>query len=228
MSNPNDPISREATDSSKLERQGDEIRADMDRTLDALERKFSPGQLLDQSMEYLRKNGANLANQVGDAVRRHPMPALLTCAGVVWLGTSLAQARSPRQSRPESNDPEPNAEADVPAAGGVVERARASAERAKGRVNAAANVIQDRTSELGGNFGAAVTDHPLAFGALAIAVGAVLGAAIPLSETEKRKIGPVRDRALAKAEEIGVRTYERVKESLSATKAGSAEGSGAT
>ena len=32
-------------DPSDLEREASEIRADMDRTLDALERKFAPGQL---------------------------------------------------------------------------------------------------------------------------------------------------------------------------------------
>lgn len=35
-------------DPAELEREASQIRADMDRTLDALERKFSPSQLLDR------------------------------------------------------------------------------------------------------------------------------------------------------------------------------------
>ena len=44
-------------DASELEREGDEIRADMGRTLDELERKFSPEQMMERSMSFLRENG---------------------------------------------------------------------------------------------------------------------------------------------------------------------------
>ena len=87
--NSTDPISPEVTDSSRLDREGDEIRADMDRTLGALESKFSPGEMLDRSVDYLGRNGSSLANSIGDAVRRHPIPALMTCVGLIWLGSSL-------------------------------------------------------------------------------------------------------------------------------------------
>ena len=36
---------------TELEREGEEIRADLDRTLDEIERKLSPGELLDRSVE---------------------------------------------------------------------------------------------------------------------------------------------------------------------------------
>jgi len=229
--NSSDPISPEVTNSSGLEREGDEIRADMDRTLDALERKFSPGEMLDRSVDYLRRNGSDLANSVGDAVRRHPVPAVMTCVGLIWLGTSLTRERLPGRASPEANDGRSDAEPGS-AAERVTERVRASAGRVKDKVSEKAgevvNVVQQRTSDWRGGLGEAVSSHPLVFGALAIAVGAILGAAIPVSEIEQRRVGPVRDRALAKAEEVGARTYDRVKESLSAAKPERAEGSEAT
>jgi Protein of unknown function (DUF3618) len=230
FTNSSDPISPEVTNSAGLEREGDEIRADMDRTLGALERKFSPGQMLDRSVDYLRRNGSSLANGVGDAVRRHPLPAVMTCVGLVWLGTSLARERLPGPASPQANDG--HAEPEGSAAKRVTERVRASAGRVKDRVGEKAgevvNVVQQRTADWRGGLGEAVTNHPLAFGALAIAVGAVLGAVIPVTEIEQRKVGPVRDRALAKAEEVGARTYDRVKESLSAAKPERVGGSAAT
>ena len=46
-----------AREPNDLERQAEQIRADMDRTLDALERKFSPEQLLDRSHGYMSDHG---------------------------------------------------------------------------------------------------------------------------------------------------------------------------
>ena len=52
----------------QLERAADRIRADLDRTLDALERKVSPSQLLDRSLTYLREHGGEMV----DAVESRP------------------------------------------------------------------------------------------------------------------------------------------------------------
>lgn len=79
---------------SDLEREGEEIRADLDRTLDEIERKLSPGELLDRSVEFLRDNGSDFLKEAGETVRRNPIPVLLTAAGLVWLTASVASSRS--------------------------------------------------------------------------------------------------------------------------------------
>jgi hypothetical protein len=84
----------ETRDPSELEREASAIRADMDRTLDALERKFSPGQMLDRSVGYLRDHGGDLARNVGDTVKQNPIPVLLTAAGLALLVTSSIRSRS--------------------------------------------------------------------------------------------------------------------------------------
>ncbi len=48
-------------DPEQLERAAERLRADLDRTLDALERKLSPSQLLDRSLAYLREHGGDMA-----------------------------------------------------------------------------------------------------------------------------------------------------------------------
>ena len=72
----------------ELERNAEQIRADLDRTLNALERKLSPSQLLDRSLAYLRDHSGDLTRSVGEAVRRNPVPIVLAVAGIGWLVAS--------------------------------------------------------------------------------------------------------------------------------------------
>ena len=84
-------------DPATLEREIDQTRADMDRTLGALERKLSPGQLLDQAMDFAREHGGEFASNLGRSVKENPMPALLTVVGVAWM---LASNNRPNRRWP--------------------------------------------------------------------------------------------------------------------------------
>lgn len=86
----------ERDDPARIERNGEEIRANMNATLDALGRKLSPGQLIDKSTEFLRDNGGDLAANFARQVRENPVPFALTAVGLVWLIAS--QSRSHRSS----------------------------------------------------------------------------------------------------------------------------------
>jgi ElaB/YqjD/DUF883 family membrane-anchored ribosome-binding protein len=88
-------------DPATLEREIDQTRANMDRTLGALERKFSPGQLLDQAMEFARENGGEFANNLGRSVKENPVPALLTAVGIAWM---VASSNRPRSSSTDAYD----------------------------------------------------------------------------------------------------------------------------
>src|SRR5688572_33090568 len=80
-------------DPEQLERTADSIRADLDRTLDALERKLSPSQLLDRSLDYLRAHSGDVTRAVGETIRRNPIPIALAAAGIGWLITSSLRSR---------------------------------------------------------------------------------------------------------------------------------------
>src|SRR3546814_8910894 len=58
----------------EIERDIERTRADMDETLDALQRKLSPGQLMDQALDYLRNGPGGLASNLGSRGREHPKP----------------------------------------------------------------------------------------------------------------------------------------------------------
>ncbi|HEU4616761.1 MAG TPA: hypothetical protein VFV10_01915, partial [Gammaproteobacteria bacterium] len=57
-----------------------------------------------------------------------------------------------------------------------------------------------------------LADQPLLLGALGLAAGALLGAAMPATEQEDRSIGRLRDRALEKAKGAGAEGMRRARE----------------
>lgn len=85
-------------DPGRIERDSEEIRADMSATLDALGRKLSPGQLIDRSAAFLRDNGGDLAANFGRQVKENPIPLALTAVGLIWLMASSNRAPRPRRS----------------------------------------------------------------------------------------------------------------------------------
>lgn len=83
-------------DPSTIERNSDEIRADMNATLDALERKLSPQQLVDRSLSMVKDHGGEFVTNLGNVAKANPVPLLLTAVGLVWL--IAANSRSNRTS----------------------------------------------------------------------------------------------------------------------------------
>lgn len=77
--------------SDDIRREIERKRAEMDQTVDALERKLSPGQLLDHALWMVRGSdtGTEKARAVGSALggfaKDHPIPVALMSAGAAWL-----------------------------------------------------------------------------------------------------------------------------------------------
>jgi hypothetical protein len=94
------------------------------------------------------------------------------------------------------------------------ERLRASRAAASDKVSQAMDVTRERTAEVRGRLSTLLEEQPLVFGALAVAVGALIGAALPTTEVENRTVGQVRDRTLEKARQMGQRQYETLRTKL--------------
>jgi hypothetical protein len=218
------PGSGTSSDPEKLERSADQIRADLDRTLDALERKLSPSQLLDRSLQYLRDHGGDLTRSVGEAVRHNPVPVVLAVAGIGRLVASSLR------SRRWSHDDEFGDES--PYADGRYEEARTRTGKFQGRVAAARDRIHATGEAAASKFASAadatrqrtrrtryqvvsqIERQPLLLGGLAVALGALLGAVIPATEYEDRVVGELRDRAVDRAKKVGERQYQNLRSRL--------------
>lgn len=212
---------------SDLEREGDQLRAHMDSTLDEIERELSPQKLLDRSMEFFREHGSDFVREAGDTIRRNPMPVLLTAAGIAWLTASVASSRSSSQQRrwegsswegEGSHLDEDMASFDDYSAGhgygdtsphsasysgstqsGATSRWKEKSQHLKEKSQHLQHQLHEKSqqvgSEIGSQLGRLVREQPLALGALALAAGALLGAALPMTNYENRMMGPGRSRS---------------------------------
>jgi hypothetical protein len=212
-----------SSDPEQLERTADQIRADLDRTLDALERKLSPSQLLDRSLQYLRDHGGELTRDVGAAVRRNPVPIMLAVAGLGWLVASSVRSRYATDD--EFGDESPYADARYAAArqrsgkfqGRVAaarERIYASREAAANKFAQAADATREQTLRTQYRVASAIERQPILWGSIAVAVGALVGAVIPATQYEDRIVGQVRDRAVERAKQMGERQYRNLRSKL--------------
>jgi ElaB/YqjD/DUF883 family membrane-anchored ribosome-binding protein len=67
-------------------------RADVSSTIDAIQDKLTPGQLMDQAVAYLRTSGpADFGSNLGRTVRDNPVPVALIGVGIAWLVMSGQQ-----------------------------------------------------------------------------------------------------------------------------------------
>jgi ElaB/YqjD/DUF883 family membrane-anchored ribosome-binding protein len=196
-------------DPEQLERTADSIRADLDRTLDALERKLSPSQLLDRSLAYLRDHGGDLAVAVGDSVRRNPVPILVTVAGLGWLIATAVRSRAPIDVTPidaATNEDTLDDELDE-----LDESSYADPHPLRSKFDDRVAAARARTRQAQYRAVSAFEERPFLFGGLAVAVGALLGAIIPSTEYEDKFVGQVRDRAVERARQMGERQYQNLR-----------------
>ena len=87
-------------DHESLEREADAKRANLNRTLNAVEQRFSPDQLMQQTVDYFGEHGGDIAQSVSRSVKANALPLLLTGVGLAWLIST--QSRSSSSYRGES------------------------------------------------------------------------------------------------------------------------------
>ena len=260
-----------ARDTETLERNIDATRSEVRGTLDALQARLSPGQLVDRALTFMRENGGEFAGNLGTSVKQHPLPVLLTGMGLLWMmmsrnappGASRGYATA-RKSEVEGLSDEalvdldereglshdniggPSTSADGGESGGIRKRVSGAASGMGSRLSGAASGARERMHGMAGSvsgrasavshrmsgaaqsarsqarragesFNDLLYEQPLLVGALGIAVGALIGAALPPTEAEDRALGETRDRLMQRAKEVGSEQYSKAREFVSET-----------
>lgn len=91
---------------AEVEQDIEQTRVSMDKTLDALQAKLSPGQLVDQVLAYTKQSGSgHYFSNLARTVQQNPLPVALVGLGLGWLMLSNSNA-SKRPSAPEADDVE--------------------------------------------------------------------------------------------------------------------------
>ena len=142
----------EARSPDQIERDITDLRERISDTLDAVQDRLSPGQVLDQLLTYSKDGGNALIDACARAIGKNPLPATLLGFSLAWLLYS--------NSRPEPVQPDLFEDARDQARAGLT-WTRDEAERAR---------------DAGQTY---IKSNPFAAAAIAIGVGALIGALLP-------------------------------------------------
>lgn len=187
-------------------------RTRIDSTLKAIESRFTPGQVLDQGLDYLRHSGANeFASNLGTSVKQNPLPVSLLSVGLAWLMLADKHPRSYAGAEPDA------AGYDAHPMRGRVHDIGQSAAAVRQNVRDTAHAARDRVKAVGegarhiregarhqwerahGGYQQMLREQPLALGAIGLAVGALLAAVVPRTRQEDELMGETRDRMAEEA-----------------------------
>jgi ElaB/YqjD/DUF883 family membrane-anchored ribosome-binding protein len=192
-------------------------RGEMASTLEAIERKLSPRQLMDQAVDTMRDLAID-TTRIGQAVRENPVPLALIGLGLGWLAISgmrgrsledvLDRAAEAGESALSATSAWSSATAEKLGEGiggeGRTQRLRAKASEIAGQardiLNENTEVARRKVSEWShtartqANTAAEATvdtyrDHPLAMGAAAALLGVAIGAMLPRTRQEREIMG---------------------------------------
>lgn len=144
----------------ELEREIAATRAEMDETMSEIQRRLSPGYMVDQAMTYFRSGPGEFIDNLGTTIKQNPVPFTLVGLGLAWLMVSGSRSQ-PRESAPRIG-----ADAPDPPYGEVIysDPILAAADQPQDSVEAEAKTgllgrIGDAASSVGGKLAAVVSRH---------------------------------------------------------------------
>jgi ElaB/YqjD/DUF883 family membrane-anchored ribosome-binding protein len=227
-----------------IEREIDAQRENIGHIVDALESKFTPGQMFDQALLMMQSNGSTFLTNLGTSVRNNPVPAVLTSVGLMWLMMSQNRPPTPREYRVEPDVDWADDLAEGLADGmdsarqrlhNTTDSLKDSYQAVKGKaahlsdslhaktdhlshaVHDTSDRLARRTHEMGDQFSHLLKEQPLMMAAVGIAVGALLGAALPTTATERRYLGRTSASLTGKVKQQAREGYEAVREKVMET-----------
>jgi ElaB/YqjD/DUF883 family membrane-anchored ribosome-binding protein len=212
----------------------DRTRHEMDYTLSAIEHRLTPGQLVDQGIDYLRHSGANeFVHNLAGQVKYNPLPVTLVGIGLTWLmaagkkqpdygstsyGTGLGERAGQMKDKVAEGTQAMRARASAAGHaasekfGAMRDRATAASQSAKERIGAMGTSACHQVDRAKSGAEYMMREQPLALGAIGVAIGALLAALAPRTREEDELMGETRDRLVDQAKEVGQEKLEQAKE----------------
>jgi hypothetical protein len=229
-------------------------RDEMDRTLHAIENRLTPGQLVDQGLDYLKNSGAReYASNLGSSVKTNPVPVTLVGIGLAWLmavgnrpqdrssyqssgsgsglGDRLQSGKDSlagsMQSTKDSLSGKMQSTKDSLTGSmqsakdsltGTMESAKGSLQSAKERASQLGDTARRQVERARGGYDTMLNEHPLALGAVGLAIGAVAAAMMPRTRKEDQMMGEARDNLVEQAKQAGGEKLEQAKQVAASAK----------
>ncbi|MFJ7797160.1 DUF3618 domain-containing protein [Pseudomonas sp. NPDC096950] len=234
----------------QIEREIDAQRASIGNIVDKLESKFTPGQMIDQAWGMMQNNGSTFISNLGTSVRNNPVPVVLTSIGLLWM--MMSQNRPPVPQPVYRTGPDQDRAGDwadglaegfdsardglnhtadslkegyqslKSKASHLGDNVGAAGENLSHALHDAGDRLNHSTQALGQQFNQVLKEQPLVVAAAGIALGALIGAALPTTPTEQRYMGRTSTGLVDKVKKQAQEGYEAVRDTV--TKTTDAEG----
>ncbi|HEY7299634.1 MAG TPA: DUF3618 domain-containing protein [Xanthobacteraceae bacterium] len=237
--------------SERLEREVEQCRARISSSLDELRARMTPGQIVDQLVDYARDaSGGMFFRNLQRQVIENPIPAAMVGAGLAWLavatgrnatstpsnlrgqpGETMDQARASAQEwagraqetassagNQISESASQFADRGRRAAAGLQDAAASAYQTGAETANRAASAVRDSAASLRGraasasqSIGSLFREQPLVLAGVGLAIGALLGAALPETEAEDRLMGQASGEIKERTGDVAGEQYEKAK-----------------
>jgi ElaB/YqjD/DUF883 family membrane-anchored ribosome-binding protein len=200
----------------------DDIRAtrrSIDDKVERIQRRLSPGDMVDSVVDFARTNGGAIAGGIGRGVRENPVPVALIGAGVLWLALS-SRARHRADDEVIGDGGESTADklrhkaADL--GDNVRDGVRTGSRQVRQQAAALGQKTRDQAVRAGRSGERFVKEHPVLVGAAGIALGAAVAASLPRTGREDRAFGELADRVKTAAKDAAVKEGRKVQEAAKA------------
>lgn len=204
-------MSEQSEELNKLQQQVEIAQAQLEKTLDEIQHRLNPNQLLDRAINMITNETSNTSSAVGNMIRNHPIPVAMVGIGLGWLLLSsnekqLSQVQAwageavdrTRESLKNTVDTVTETASELKdkavstvqniTGSGEGENLEGWAQQATEQARQKWEAARRSTTEANRALWDAVEEHPFATGLMAVAVGAAIGASLPQSQTENRLI----------------------------------------
>jgi hypothetical protein len=149
------------SNSGQLEREAEQTRAQIADTLEELRARITPGQVIDQLVDYTRDGGAgDFVRNLGRQTIKNPLPVCLLGASLAWLMLSNGKAPVAAAGQAGKRKSDWTSEPGDQASDAVASAQQATAERAKSSaaaMGARATEAKDRLAETAASLGGAAS-----------------------------------------------------------------------
>jgi len=198
-------------------------REEMDETLSAIEQRLTPGQLVDQGLDYLKHSGAReYAANLGSSIKNYPLPSTLAAIGIAWL-MAVGNKQPQPSSGPSMGERMQSTKDSLGSSmQSTKDKVGNTMQSAKDSLTSGVQSARERASQLGDtasqldrakeSWDSIVRDNPLVIGAVGLAIGAVVAALAPRTRTEDELMGETRDDLVDKAKQAGTTKLDQVKD----------------
>ncbi len=214
---------------AEVEMEVEASRGQLDRTMEALKDKMTPGQLFDEASHAMGGMGQQILSKFMEQAKENPMPLAVMGAGLVWLmaGPKKTTASSGGSWSPSASS-----------GSGLKDKIQHLGDKAGDVISQAKDAVTDKTSSAQDSATAALHDmsgrasdlgdqamsgakqlvdrEPLLLAAVGLVIGVGLAAALPSTTLEDQTVGSMRDDLLEKGKTLASDSVDKVTDTAQA------------